>query len=68
MFDFLKSNRNHEDSFLVIPPKPKPIPFSKVSSSGSKVESNFNFNHTNLVVQFVCPNGLPTYVAFVVDF
>ncbi len=68
MFDFFKSNKNPEDSSFVIPPKPKPIPFSLVSSSGSKVESNFEFNGNNLDVQFLCFNGLPTYVAFVEDF
>jgi tRNA pseudouridine-54 N-methylase len=65
---FFKSSKNLEDSSLVILLKPKPIPFSIVSSSGSKVELNFEFNHNNLIAQFVCPNGLPIYVAFVVDF
>jgi hypothetical protein len=43
------------------------IPFFVASSNGSKVELNFDFNHNNPIMQFVCPGGLPTYVAFVVD-
>jgi hypothetical protein len=31
----------------VIPPKPKPIPFFVTSSSGNKVEPNFDFNQKN---------------------
>ncbi len=65
MFDFFKSNRNPEDSSsFVIPLKSKPIPFSITSSSGSKVDSNFDFNHSNpTYVQFVYLGELPTYVA-----
>jgi len=45
MFDFFKSNKNPEDNYaLVIPPKLKPIPFSVISSNGSKIESNSDFN------------------------
>jgi len=48
MFDFFKSSKNPKDSSpFAIPPKPKLIPFSIASSSGSKVESNSNFNHNN---------------------
>ncbi len=69
MFDFFKSSMNLEDnSPLVIPPKHKPIPFSVTSLSGSKVEPNFDFNHSNPIVQFVCLNGLPTYATFVAYF
>jgi len=66
--NFFKSSKNVQDIFpLVIPPKPKPIPFYVASSSGNKVESNNDFNCSNLVVQFVCHGGLPTHVAHVVD-
>ncbi len=69
MFDFFKSNRNPEDnSHLVIPPKCKPIPFFVTSSSGIKVESNSDFNHSNPIMLFVCPSGLPTYATFVAHF
>ncbi len=69
MFDFFKSNMNPKgNSPLVIPLKHKPIPFFVASSSGSKVDPNFYFNHSNLIVQFVCPSGLPTYVTFVAYF
>jgi hypothetical protein len=65
---FFKSSRNVQDIFpLVIPRKPKLIPFYAISSSGNKVESNNDFNCSNLVVQFVCHGGLPTHVAHVVD-
>jgi hypothetical protein len=48
MFDFFKSNMNLKDnSLLVIHPKLKPIPFFVTSSSGSKVESNSDFNQKN---------------------
>jgi len=57
-----------DNSPLVIPPKHKPIPFFIASSSGSKVEPNFDFNHNNPIVQFVYPSGLPTYVTFVAYF
>ncbi len=51
MFDFFKSNMNPKDnSPLVIPLKHKPIPFFVASSSGSKVEPNFDFNHNNPIV------------------
>jgi hypothetical protein len=49
--NFFKSSRNVQDIFpLVIPPKPKPIPFYIASSSGNKVESNNDFNHSDLIV------------------
>jgi hypothetical protein len=51
----------HFGGFLLV------IPFFVASSSGSKVESKFDFNHKNPIVQFVCLSGLPIYVAFVVD-
>ncbi len=48
MSNFFKSSKNPKDSFpFAIPPKPKPILFSIASSSGSKVESNCDFNHCN---------------------
>ncbi len=51
MFDFFKSSMNPKDnSPLVIHLKHKPIPFSIASSSGSKVEPNFDFNHSNPIV------------------
>jgi hypothetical protein len=53
---------------LVIPPKHKSIPFFVASSSGSKVEPNFDFNHSNPIVQFVYLSGLPTYATFVAYF
>jgi hypothetical protein len=67
--NFFKSNKNHDDicPFLLLT-KPKPIPFSTTSSSGNKVESNSDFNHSNLAMQFVCPSGLPIYVASMADF
>ncbi len=43
------------------------IPFFVASSSGNKVESNFDFNRKNPTMQFVCLGGLFMYVAFVVD-
>ncbi len=36
-----------DNSPFVIPPKPKPIPFFVTSSSGNKVEPNFDFNQKN---------------------
>jgi hypothetical protein len=57
-----------DNSPFVIPLKHKPIPFFVASSSGSKVEPNFDFNHSNLIVQFVCLSGLPTYATFVAYF
>jgi hypothetical protein len=57
-----------KNSPLVIPPKHKLIPFSIASSSDSKVEPNFDFNHNNLIVHFVYPSGLPTYATFVAYF
>jgi hypothetical protein len=49
----------------VIPLKPKPIPFSIVSSSDNIFESNSNFNRNNLVMQkkFLvdCPFMLPLW-------
>jgi hypothetical protein len=51
----------HFGGFLLV------IPFFVTSSNGSKVESNFDFNCNNPIVQFVGLHGLPTYVAFVVD-
>jgi len=49
MFTFFKCRRNPEDNYLVILLKPKPIPFFVVSSNGSNVESNFEFNRNNLL-------------------
>jgi hypothetical protein len=69
LFNFFKSSRNHDNICpLLLPTKPKPIPFSTTSSSGNKVVSNSDFNHSNLVMQFVCHSGLPTYVASMADF
>jgi hypothetical protein len=69
MFNFFKPSKNHDDTCpLLLLTKPKPIPFSTTSSSGNKVDSNSNFNHSNLVMQFVSPSGLPTYVVFMADF
>jgi hypothetical protein len=63
MFQFFKSSRNPKDnSFFFILPKPQPIPLFVASSNGSKVKSSSNFTCNNLVVQFVCLGGLPTYV------
>ncbi len=56
------------NSLLLILPKLKLIPFSIISSSGSKVESNFDFHRNNPTMQFVYSNGLPIYLAYVVDF
>ncbi len=43
------------------------MPFSKASSSGSKVESNLDSSHNNPTMKLVCAGGLPTFVPYALD-
>ncbi len=46
----------------MIPPKFLVMPPYEASSSNNKVVSNFESKHNNLIVQLVCPDGLPTFI------